>query len=128
MKGKEIWKKSKSGIFKIKMLSFIRNMFLWRYFDFETWMILVLVEKKSPYDDQYEQYEINHRESPLNHTLKSEIMLNCLSRDFNSILSGLITMKLRSPLMMPKMVIMKDIVTESYQRDTLLIEKMVMLT
>ena len=30
--------------------------------------------------------------------------------------------------MMPKMVIMKDIVTESYQRDTHLIEKMVMLT
>ena len=30
--------------------------------------------------------------------------------------------------MMPKMVIMKDIVTETYQRDTHLLEKMDMLT
>ena len=37
-------------------------------------------------------------------------------------------MKLLSPPMMPKMVIMKDIVTETYQKDTHLIDKMVMLT
>ena len=42
-------------------------------------------------------------------------------------------MKLLRPPMMPKMVIMKDIVTETYQKpfwqkDTHLIDKMVMLT